>query len=404
MASQWYYTKSGQRQGPVGSEKLKELAASGQLAPTDLAWKEGMTQWAEASKIKGLFPTQATVNSHEDILSTPSQQESSEPGKQPNKALADASETNQGVSTHSDSTQSSNAEPWYYLVESQRQGPVSLSALNELASKSQIQPSTQIARQGGRWIEAQHFLLAFHPEKKTAPIDDRDRWYVQRGQSFGPYTFAKLTESATRRALGLGEPIGKAGTRWITAGLLLAPISAEQYMRTEFVRCCLLGAGVGVVLSLLFGGFWSMTLVGALIGGIARVVGEAIDRPTLLSHSWGKLPGVVGVVAIVLILLTKFNVVGQPYGPKMQAFRAVVEKWETFPGEYAGAEAIAKFEKELRALIDAYDEIKFDPTKNREEAKAIIALFKEKIEGRFGGGKYQYMVERIEGMEYELKK
>ncbi|MEN6496498.1 MAG: DUF4339 domain-containing protein [Thermoguttaceae bacterium] len=56
MSQHWYYTQGGQRQGPVTSEKLKELAASGQLVPTDLAWKEGMAQWVEAQKVKGLFP------------------------------------------------------------------------------------------------------------------------------------------------------------------------------------------------------------------------------------------------------------------------------------------------------------------------------------------------------------
>lgn len=62
MASQWYYSKGGQREGPVPSEQLKELAASGQLAPTDLVWKEGMAQWVEASKIKGLYPAPTEPN------------------------------------------------------------------------------------------------------------------------------------------------------------------------------------------------------------------------------------------------------------------------------------------------------------------------------------------------------
>jgi hypothetical protein len=54
--SKWYYTKDGQRQGPVTSERLKELAANGQLSPTDLVWKEGTSQWVEAQQVKGLFP------------------------------------------------------------------------------------------------------------------------------------------------------------------------------------------------------------------------------------------------------------------------------------------------------------------------------------------------------------
>ena len=57
--SQWYYSESGQQAGPVSSEQLKQLATSGQLQPSDLVWKDGMGQWVEARKIKGLFPQQA---------------------------------------------------------------------------------------------------------------------------------------------------------------------------------------------------------------------------------------------------------------------------------------------------------------------------------------------------------
>ena len=59
MSNQWFYSKHGQQQGPVSSEQLKQLAASGQLQPSDLVWKDGIGQWAEARRINGLFPEQA---------------------------------------------------------------------------------------------------------------------------------------------------------------------------------------------------------------------------------------------------------------------------------------------------------------------------------------------------------
>jgi hypothetical protein len=62
MASQWYYSRNGQKEGPVASEKLKELATSGQITPTNLVWKEGMAQWAKAGSIKGLFPETANAS------------------------------------------------------------------------------------------------------------------------------------------------------------------------------------------------------------------------------------------------------------------------------------------------------------------------------------------------------
>lgn len=56
MASAWYYAQDGQRLGPVSSRQLKQLAVGGRLRPTDLVWKAGMSDWAPAVKLKGLFP------------------------------------------------------------------------------------------------------------------------------------------------------------------------------------------------------------------------------------------------------------------------------------------------------------------------------------------------------------
>jgi hypothetical protein len=60
---EWHYTKDKQPHGPVNSTQLKALAASGQLLPTDLVWKDGMTQWVPAATLKSMFdsaPTTAT--------------------------------------------------------------------------------------------------------------------------------------------------------------------------------------------------------------------------------------------------------------------------------------------------------------------------------------------------------
>jgi len=65
MSQQWYYSKGGQRQGPVGSEQLKTLAATGQIQASDLVWKEGMGQWVEARKVKGLVPPAQATGSKE---------------------------------------------------------------------------------------------------------------------------------------------------------------------------------------------------------------------------------------------------------------------------------------------------------------------------------------------------
>jgi hypothetical protein len=51
MAEEWYYGHDGKRHGPISFDELKQLVAAGQLLPTDLAWKEGMPNWASASTV-----------------------------------------------------------------------------------------------------------------------------------------------------------------------------------------------------------------------------------------------------------------------------------------------------------------------------------------------------------------
>jgi hypothetical protein len=61
MATEWHYTKGGQKHGPVSSADLKALVKSGELQRTDMIWKEGMTDWKPAGSLKGLFPLPATT-------------------------------------------------------------------------------------------------------------------------------------------------------------------------------------------------------------------------------------------------------------------------------------------------------------------------------------------------------
>lgn len=65
MSNQWYYLdpESHIRQGPLTDQELKAKAKSGQIGPADLIWKEGMRDWAFASKVKGLFPGTSSANS-----------------------------------------------------------------------------------------------------------------------------------------------------------------------------------------------------------------------------------------------------------------------------------------------------------------------------------------------------
>lgn len=55
MATEWHYSKSGERFGPFSASDLKALAQSGELLPSDLIWKDGMSEWTPAVRLKGLF-------------------------------------------------------------------------------------------------------------------------------------------------------------------------------------------------------------------------------------------------------------------------------------------------------------------------------------------------------------
>jgi hypothetical protein len=55
MADEWYYAKNGQQLGPVSTAVLTQMATSGQVAPTDLVWREGMPNWAPARTVRGIY-------------------------------------------------------------------------------------------------------------------------------------------------------------------------------------------------------------------------------------------------------------------------------------------------------------------------------------------------------------
>lgn len=52
----WHYAKGDEKIGPITSAELKQLAASGELKPTDSVWKTDWPEWKKANSLKGLFP------------------------------------------------------------------------------------------------------------------------------------------------------------------------------------------------------------------------------------------------------------------------------------------------------------------------------------------------------------
>jgi len=60
MPAEWFYLKGDKKCGPFGTAEMKRLAAEGQLSKEDLVWKTGATGSIRASRVKGLFPDEAT--------------------------------------------------------------------------------------------------------------------------------------------------------------------------------------------------------------------------------------------------------------------------------------------------------------------------------------------------------
>jgi hypothetical protein len=52
--AQWYYTQNGQQAGPLDEAQLKGLMASGQISPSDMVWRDGMTAWQPATAVPEL--------------------------------------------------------------------------------------------------------------------------------------------------------------------------------------------------------------------------------------------------------------------------------------------------------------------------------------------------------------
>ena len=61
MATQWYYAQNGQQSGPLTSDQLREMLATGAVKATDLVWSEGMPAWAPANQVPGLMPIPAVA-------------------------------------------------------------------------------------------------------------------------------------------------------------------------------------------------------------------------------------------------------------------------------------------------------------------------------------------------------
>lgn len=57
---QWFIRRGDQKVGPYTRDQISHMARAGTIAPTDLLWTEGRTDWTHAGNFQGLFPYTTT--------------------------------------------------------------------------------------------------------------------------------------------------------------------------------------------------------------------------------------------------------------------------------------------------------------------------------------------------------
>lgn len=63
---QWYYSKNGNQLGPVEEGDLRAKVATGEVSPTDLVWRDGMTDWLPSSRVPELAVAAASPTAYTD--------------------------------------------------------------------------------------------------------------------------------------------------------------------------------------------------------------------------------------------------------------------------------------------------------------------------------------------------
>lgn len=69
---QWFYSKNGTQLGPVAEAELRAKVSSGEVAPNDLVWREGMPDWQPASQAFGAASVAPSASTAVETETAPS--------------------------------------------------------------------------------------------------------------------------------------------------------------------------------------------------------------------------------------------------------------------------------------------------------------------------------------------
>ncbi len=151
----WYYTRQGERIGPVGFADLKTAARETALDPQlDMVWTDGMAEWKPSGEIEGLFEKQEP----EEPQEAPVPAAAEEPEvKEPEPAIAAVSRDPE--------------DAWYYTREGQRIGPVGFSDLREKAGEAALDPRLDMVWKQGmaEWKPSGEIEGLFEKRATPAP-------------------------------------------------------------------------------------------------------------------------------------------------------------------------------------------------------------------------------------------
>lgn len=131
---EWFYVRNKVRSGPVSMQELKQLAGSGQLAPTDMVLKEGTQRWLAAKSLGELFPGGAPAPAAPSPVAAPPPAASAPEKKAP--APAEPS------------------KEWFYVRNKQKSGPLPLAELRAMVSDGRLAPSDMVLRPGSQKYSA----------------------------------------------------------------------------------------------------------------------------------------------------------------------------------------------------------------------------------------------------------
>lgn len=91
-------------------------------------------------------------------------------------------------------------------------------------------------------------------------------------------------------------------------------------------------------------------------------------------------------------------------GPKLAAFRKVVAKYKQSPGNFASDKERERYNRELQVIQNAFSEIPFDVSTNRNEAEAIVRLWESELEGAHTGELYRELDILISSIYMDIRR